>query len=275
LGQLAYAQGEYTTARGDAQEALHAFERAEDEAGMAQSLTTLANLRCDAEADYEGARPLYEQSLALYRQIGDRYGQAKGIINLGALAHSLGQYERARSYYEEGIALCRQLGHRQPLAIALNNLGQVVDHLGQPAEASAILAESVALRREIGDLRGLVLTLISLGNVAARQDQRRQAKQHYAEATRIALQLGSAAVLADLLIGLADLLARWGEVTQAAKLATIVAEDAEGEEVRQKALSLLERLDAQDRKASTTGRSQAHGPGTLTAVDEMLRWLLR
>lgn len=273
LGQLAYAQGDYSAARQHAQEALHAFERGEDEAGMAQSLTTLANLRCDAEADYEGARPLYEQSLALYRQLGDRYGQAKGIINLGTLVHSLGQHESARPYYEEGIALCRQLGHRQPLAIALNNLGQVVDHLGHPGEAAAILAESVALRREIGDLRGLVLTLLSLGNVTARQGQRRQAKQHYAEAARIALQLGSKALLADWLIGLGDLLAQWGEVAQAAKLATVVAGDAEGEEVRQKALSLLTHLDVQDRKASAAGRSQARGLGTMAAADEMLHWL--
>jgi DNA-binding SARP family transcriptional activator/predicted ATPase len=274
LSQIAYAQGNFSSARGYSEEALACFRRQEDDAGVAQSLTTLANALCDDLADYTAARPLYEESLALYRAIGDRYGQAKVIINLGALAHSLGEYEEARVYYEEGIILCRELGHRQVLAIALNNLGQVLNSLGDAAGAIPVLQESVSLRREMGDLRGLTLTLMSLANVSADLGQRPEAKRYFAESLRFGQRLASTALVADVLVSLADVLARWGAVSQAATLLIIVTNDViEGEEIRQKARSILERLEDEEPAAVAAGRKQAVGKQILTAVDEMLRWL--
>jgi predicted ATPase/DNA-binding SARP family transcriptional activator len=276
LGQIAYAQGEFSTARGYFEEALTWFQRQEVAAGVAHSLTTLANVYCDELADYAAAQTFYQESLALYREIGDRYGEAKSVINQGTLAHSLGQHEVAAGYYREGIALCRELGHRQALAIALNNLGQVLDKLGSPAEAATLLHESVSLRRELADQRGLALTLMSLGNVAARLEQPRQAQQHYAEALRTAQQLGSPGLLAELLVGLADLLVDWGEASGAAALlAQILNEQIEGVEIQQKAQTIWGRIAAQNRVALATGQADAAGKTITMLVDEALGWLTR
>lgn len=274
LGQIAYAQGEFSTARNYFEEALTWFQREEVAAGVAHSLTTLANVYCDELANYAGAQKLYEESLSLYREIGDRYGEAKSVINQGALAHSLGQYEVAAGYYQAGIALCRELGHRQALAIALNNLGQVLDQLGRPAEAATFLHESVSLRRELADQRGLALTLMSLGNVAARLNQPRQAQQHYAEALRTGQQLGSTGLLADLLVGLADLLAGWGEVDRAISLLTpILNGGIEGVEIQQKARVVWERMAAEKSAVLAARRADAAQKELPALVDEALFWL--
>lgn len=274
LGQIAYAQGSYGVARGHFQEALNLFRRANVSAGIAHSLTTLANLFCDEQTDYPAAASLYEKSLALYRALGDEYGEAKVIINLGAMAHDQGDYSTASDYYRQGIAICRALGHRQTLAIVLNNLGQALSEQGEVCKAAESLAESAALRRELGDRRGLALTLMSLGNLTAKQNTQRQTQQHYAEALRVGRDLASSGLLADLLLGLADVLGNWGEISWAAMLLTVIMRDAaEGELLRQKAHSILAGLAAKDPSAVAAGQAQAGAVSLPAALDEALVWL--
>jgi predicted ATPase/DNA-binding SARP family transcriptional activator len=276
LSQVSYAQGSYEAARRHAEAALEWFRRLEYAPGIAQALTSVGNLISDVDADYQAAQPLYAESLALYRDLGDRYGQAKGIINLGTLAHLLGDYPSAHAYYAEGIALCRELRHRQALAIALNNQGQVLSALNRQDEAVVALTESAGLRRSLGDLRGLAFTQMSLGNLAAQLEQCNEARRHYAEALRIGMRLASAALLADLLIGIAEQAAHWGDAAQAAELVTAINQAAiDGEELRRKVLRLSERLAIASIPPPAPDGVSPAGRGLLTAAEAALQWLRR
>jgi hypothetical protein len=115
---------------------------------------------------------------------------------------------------------------------------------------------------------------MSLAAVAAQLDAQAEAREHYREALRVGLQLGSPALLADLLVGLADLLAGWHQTAHAAHLLVVVIHTfTEGQEVRQKAHTLLEQLEARDKEAVAAGKALADGQNMTDAVHQTFSWL--
>ena len=75
------------------------------------------------QADYERAQAWLEQSLAFWRDLGDKRGEADVLINLGTVALDTGDYPQAAAFFDESMPLRRELGDSWGLALALNNLG--------------------------------------------------------------------------------------------------------------------------------------------------------
>lgn len=115
------------------------------------------------------ARVLHEESLALYRELGDKAGMASALNNLGTISQEQGDYIRARRPLEESLALLEELGDRRGFARTLHNLGMVVHEQGDVAQARALIEKSLALRRELGDADGMARALLELGIVAEEQ----------------------------------------------------------------------------------------------------------
>jgi DNA-binding CsgD family transcriptional regulator len=128
-----------------------------------------------------------EESLALRRSIGDTWGIAWSLHDLGLIALGQGEYRRAEARLSEGLALLRQLNHRRGVAWSLNGLGAVALATGDTAGARALLAEGLTLRREQGDKRGIAESLEYLGAIA----------RVGGEAERGARLLGAAAALRE------------------------------------------------------------------------------
>src|SRR5262249_18209393 len=62
--------------------------------------------------DCVSARTLYEESLEIKRELGDRQGIAGSLHNLGLIAKFQGDYDSARSLFEEALAINRETGNR-------------------------------------------------------------------------------------------------------------------------------------------------------------------
>ena len=60
--------------------------------------------------DREEARHLWEQSLALYQALGDRWMTANVLDNLGLIAWHFGDWGEAKRLYEESLAIRQSLG---------------------------------------------------------------------------------------------------------------------------------------------------------------------
>jgi non-specific serine/threonine protein kinase len=121
--------------------------------------------------DYPAAQARYEESLALYRALGDRQGIAVCTGNLGNLAYDRGEREAAKTLYAECLALGRELGDSRSVALSLNNLGIIAVGQGDYATAENLFAESLALHREKSNSQGIADALGNLGDIAtARND---------------------------------------------------------------------------------------------------------
>ncbi|MBW3610769.1 MAG: helix-turn-helix domain-containing protein, partial [Actinobacteria bacterium] len=85
-----------------------------------------------------------EESLALFRQVGDPWGLARVQHYLGELERARGNYARAGALYEESAALYGELGHQNTRASVLHNLGYVAQRLG---DGVADRVEGLPVRR--------------------------------------------------------------------------------------------------------------------------------
>jgi predicted ATPase/DNA-binding SARP family transcriptional activator len=111
------------------------------------------------QSNREETERLWEHSLALYRVVGDRWGEASVLSDLGELSFNLSDYGRAKQRYEQSLALRRSLGDHMGIADALRGLGDTAGYQGRFEEAQRLARESVALLRDIGDRRGVANAL--------------------------------------------------------------------------------------------------------------------
>jgi predicted ATPase len=125
--------------------------------------------------DQAEARALMEQSLALHTALGDTWGTAAAQIGLGLLALRQGDYTVARPCLEAGLALHRQLGNKEGMANALDYLANVAGEQGDIEQETALLAEALMLFRELGNKGGVALVLGDLGMQAWLQGEHTRA----------------------------------------------------------------------------------------------------
>jgi hypothetical protein len=103
LARLAHPQGDYGLARRMYAASLAVAQALEDEAGIARALEGLGSVAIYEHQDTATARPLYEQSLALYRQNGNKWGVAYVLLDLaealGCKAIVMGQQDWLRKVW--------------------------------------------------------------------------------------------------------------------------------------------------------------------------------
>lgn len=131
-------------------------------AARAKVLTGAGHLAHN-QGDYAAARALFEESLALWREIGNKRGIASALNDLGWMAWRQGDYAAAQVLSAESLALWQELGEKQGIATALTNLGWLAHHQGDYAAARALFEETLALRRVLEDERGVAFSLALVG----------------------------------------------------------------------------------------------------------------
>src|SRR5204863_3270702 len=90
------------------------------------------------QGDYEQALAQYEESLPIYRELGDRRGFANALNNLGLVTWKQREYLSALSFYEESLAIYRDLEDRHGIADCLEGLARVAGSRGEPNRAARL-----------------------------------------------------------------------------------------------------------------------------------------
>lgn len=171
-----------------------------------------------SQGDFEMAKSLYQEGLALFRKLGDKRGIAASLYNLGAVAYVQGDSVARRTYYEEGLAIHRELGDKRSVAYSLNGLGAVAHQQGDYEEAWSLFEESLSLCKQSEDRGGVATSLNSLGQVATDQGRYPQARELLEESMIAYRELGDRRGVADTLEGLAGVLQMQAETEQAVRL---------------------------------------------------------
>jgi predicted ATPase len=149
-GYLALAQGDHIVARSRLQESVEVWrELGGGQAGLAHALWILG-LEMLAGGEPARARLLTEESVGIFRTIGDEVGLAHSLANLGAIVLSQSDYALASSFLEESLMISRQIGDDWMLSLPLRNLGVAAFRRGDPGRAVALLQESLSLLRGLG-----------------------------------------------------------------------------------------------------------------------------
>ena len=93
--------------------------------------------------------------------------RAGALFRLGVLAWLQGDYRLGRVHLDESVAIWRALGEQRGLAHALAFLGALFSNQGEFGLSQAYLDESIAIFRDVQDLWGLVVPMNSLGGIWA------------------------------------------------------------------------------------------------------------
>ncbi len=121
---------------------------------IAATLSTLSVTRLlggNALLAAEGER----EALELFRQLGDRKGEAIGHEHLAQCAMVLGDDAQAGVHLEHGLALARSLAYRESEATCQLLRAELCWEQGDVAQARDCAAESLRVCREAGDKRGM------------------------------------------------------------------------------------------------------------------------
>src|SRR5581483_922460 len=105
--------------------------------------------------NYASARAACEESLAVFRALGQPYGLSQALNFLGDIARLQGDYTMAAAHYRESLPLAREAGVKSDIASLLHNLGYVALAEGDPSQAAALFGEGLILHREIGHQQGI------------------------------------------------------------------------------------------------------------------------
>ncbi|MBE8990221.1 tetratricopeptide repeat protein [Nostoc sp. LEGE 12450] len=100
--------------------------------------------------DWAEAERLYQEALAIYRELGEEKDEAIALSDLGAVARSLGQYDRAESYYKQALAIEEKLGNKAKQAAYCGNLGLLALDRDRPSEACPWCERELVLAQEVG-----------------------------------------------------------------------------------------------------------------------------
>ena len=229
-----------------------AIELASNDAGaplaqVAHGLGILLQQQGEADA----ALSLFERSLAIWRDLGDRDQVARELSSIGATRRCLGDPDTARSLLEDSIAIARELGGDARLATALSNLGMVEVDAGNLGRAMEALHEALVLDRKLGDAWGAAIDQQALAAVSLRAGRAREAANLLSSTLDDVVDSGDIDFLAAALELSAAITAELGDALRAARLAgaaETIRENA-GMPITESDAALLERFVAPARAA--------------------------
>jgi len=143
-----------------------------------------------AQGDYDEARAELTRVLALCRELGDRRGEAAARHELAHIDVEQGDYDEARVELTRVLALFRELGYRHGEAVTRHALAGIDVEQGSYDEARAELTRVLALRRELGDRHGEAATRHALAHIDVEQGDDDEARVELTRVLALFRELG-------------------------------------------------------------------------------------
>ena len=121
LGSAAWFAGDMTRAYEHYNRALDIFQRLGDLTFIAWTILPLANIASEAKELYQAAA-LYDESLPIMGDLGDRHGAGAVLLGLGMAAHFRGETAEAQRILVEAQTHLREGGGGQGLSWPISNV---------------------------------------------------------------------------------------------------------------------------------------------------------
>jgi non-specific serine/threonine protein kinase len=195
----------------------------------AQALHALGALAV-VQGEYAVGASALEESVAIFREVGDRRRTARSLTYLGVAMQYLGDPTMALALHHESAQIFRDVGERWGLAFTLSQLGALAVAGGDLVSARAYREESVSIFREVGDRFGSGMLLMGLGQLMRLEGDLAQSAARHHEALEALSELGDRWLIPRALAGMAGLAHLAGKHADAARLlgAAAALHDATG-----------------------------------------------
>ncbi|MEV0596647.1 AfsR/SARP family transcriptional regulator [Nonomuraea cavernae] len=130
----------------------------------------------------EEARSEFERALAIFRELGERWGITLVLAGLGDLAFEQGDYATSHALAEQMLEVSRELGSLPDMAESLCRGADAVSRMGDLAAARAGYLRAAELSRRAGSGDTMAWAQVGLGEVAMLHHDVEQARASLAQA---------------------------------------------------------------------------------------------
>ena len=156
-----------------------------------------------------------EEALTLYRQADDRWGEAQVLYRLGGTLVDYSCDSMGRDMLEESAKILQGLGEKYLYVYVLISLGVNDAQIGNYTSARAHLEQGLAVATEIKEPGGVADALSNLGEVCRIQGEYLTAQSHLEAAYRVYHEHGSSVWETGVLCSLAENEIAQGDISAA------------------------------------------------------------
>ncbi|MCB0191760.1 MAG: tetratricopeptide repeat protein, partial [Anaerolineae bacterium] len=200
-GFLLVGQGMLRTHRGELQDGQNLLEQGLSLLEAGQSPKSLVAKRAFAlmwlgwalflQGKNVEAEQIVQESLALTKNNGDRWGQAKNLFILGNSLTARGLLAESEPLLRESLRLCQAIHDRRSCLLVNRNLAILTFWFGDYAQTARLLDAAATLSREFDDHIGLAYALRELGKLEVAEGKVEQAIQTLKQSIAITDEIGS------------------------------------------------------------------------------------
>lgn len=168
LGNAFERMGEYARSLEHHAQCLRQFDEATYPRERSFALNNTANVYIALD-EHRQAITFHEQSLALKRRLGDRWGEGTSLQNLGYCLLCLGELDRAQQCLQDSLQIVQAIGDREGMCMAHECLGDIAARRGDLDAAAAWYQGGLQISTELGDRYLQVTLLLCLGRAYRQQ----------------------------------------------------------------------------------------------------------
>jgi CHAT domain-containing protein/Tfp pilus assembly protein PilF len=132
----------------------------------------------------------YNEALPIRQAAGDRGGAAQTLSGIATAYELLGEMQKALEKYNEALPIRQAVGDRRGEAATLNNTGVAYWSLGEMRKALEKYSKALLIRQAIGDRRGEAVTLNNIGSVYQSLGEMQKALEKFNESLPIRRAVG-------------------------------------------------------------------------------------
>jgi predicted ATPase len=170
-----------------------------------------------ALGDFEAARAMNDESMEIYRRLGDDVGYYYASGTAGLIALGQGRHNEALSLMEDSGEKRLEMGDRWPAAAMFGFSATVALGMGDRERARRLAERAVSLGRELGAREAVSVALPTLASIARADGDHERARRLFGEGLLFSAEVGDGTNVAYYLEGFATLAAE-GEPERAARL---------------------------------------------------------
>jgi predicted ATPase/class 3 adenylate cyclase len=176
------------------------------------------------------AVPLFEEALAVWRELGDSENVSNALDGLGGAHFQTGHDDLAQRYYEESLELRQKLGQPELVTRSLVTICQLIVSRGDVDQAEPIAQELYRRALDASDWAGELSALALLASCALILGDFASAEQRYARAAMFAWEHGDRRECATQMQGVAIAASGRGDYERALRIfgATLAERERRG-----------------------------------------------
>ncbi len=157
-------------------------------------------LSCYRQSDYVKALDLYNQSLKIRKEIGDKIGISYSLNSIGLVYSNQGDNSKAIDYYNKSLKISTELKNKSRISTTLYNIGIVYYNQGDISKALENYNKSLQIDKELGDKGGISFSLNTIGVIYYNQGDLPKAIEYINNSLKILEEIGDKRGVSNALI---------------------------------------------------------------------------